>query len=242
MRICGSSSTSKTSGLSSVIARLVPSRPSRPLARVASASLVERQREAERRAAPAALVDPDAAAVRAHDAAADRQPEAHAAALALAHAVELVEDALGVFRARRPARDRRPRPRPRPRARTRRDVDRACPAGEYFVAFSSRLMSTCSMRIASNGTSGKSAGIAVVHLAAAEPVLHAIERRADDLLERLQLLLHLQRARPRGASCRAGCARGDSGAAPLRAPSQELAAHRRRPWARRPRGARSWRR
>ena len=38
-------------------------------------------------------------------------------------------------------------------------------------------------------------GCSVVHVAAAQPVLHPVERRADDLLDRLQLLVDLERAR-----------------------------------------------
>ena len=51
------------------------------------------------------------------------------------------------------------------------------------------------MSAESNGTSGRSSGMLGVHLAAAKAVLHAVERRADHLLDRLRLLLHLERAR-----------------------------------------------
>src|SRR5439155_24839714 len=82
-RICGSSSTPTTQGSGRASATGALGRPWR---------LTGRQREAEQRAATRPGLAPDAAAVGLDDGAADREPQAGAAARA--DAVELVEDLL----------------------------------------------------------------------------------------------------------------------------------------------------
>src|SRR5256886_2731962 len=82
-RICGSSSTTTTQGSGRASATGALGRPRR---------LTGRQREAEQRAATRPGLAPDAPAVGLDDRAADREPQAGAAARA--DAVELVEDLL----------------------------------------------------------------------------------------------------------------------------------------------------
>ena len=68
------------------------------------------------------------------------------------------------------------------------------PAGVCLAAFSSRLTNTCSSRISSIGTSGRSAGKRRRDRVAAQLLLGAEQRHADHVGQQLPLLLHLQRA------------------------------------------------
>ena len=80
-------------------------------------------------------------------------------------------------------------------ARTRGGRSTGLPAGVYFAAFSSRFTNSCSSRIASTDTSGRSAGSSVLHGPAGELRLQPRQRRADHLLERDPLALDHERAR-----------------------------------------------
>src|ERR1019366_2992276 len=154
----------------------------------------ERQREAKRRAPVRALGDPDAPAVGADDAAADREAEPDPPALAFAHAVELLEHALGVL-----AIDARPavgdldldlaleRPRGDVDRRARRRVLRRVLDEVDEHLLDEDRVERHERQVAREVGADRPA---------AEPVVEAVERGAHDLFDRLGLLFYRPAAVP----------------------------------------------
>ena len=155
--------------------------------------MIQRQGEAKRGSPVRPLLHPDTADVRAHDTPTDREPEADPAALTLVHAIEFLEDALDVGLVD-------------PRAAignldldlalqgSRSDVDRAARGGVLdgvLDEVDEHLLDQDRVE----GHERQIARDAGADGSAPQPVVEPVEGGADDLLERLRLLLDLERAR-----------------------------------------------
>jgi hypothetical protein len=119
---------------------------------------LDREREAERRAAFGAPLGPEAAAMQRHDRAADGKAQADAAGRALGGAaMEFRKQLSGIPGGRPGPESSIERRSSSPKRSARRTT--VVPGGVYLAAFSSRLANTCSMSVASTRTSGRSPGI-----------------------------------------------------------------------------------